>query len=358
MMLYVAKTAPMENVAATRAAAPVVFQAAMGLPQKELVTLPLDPIQAMPTYGAALAAFEALPSVRVLFDNGAGKSPTGQSTPGNPYPGFEQSFASLPAPGTVAKQWFLGPKGTLTDAISGSGTDSYVSDAHALPPTSYGKNTGTGGLWGNASQWEWNWKPNPAGTAVSYVTEPLMAATTVVGAGAVHLWVKSSTPDVDLMATVSEVSADGKNETFVQNGWIRASERQLSAPGTNNIFRQESSLLEPIPSFLKADAQRMPKNRFTEVVVPLYYQGHAYRAGTRIRITIAAPNGTQPIWSFPLTEPKGKGNVSIAFSRSMPSYVVLPVVPGVAVPTAQPACPSLRNEPCRAYVPLVNRSGS
>jgi hypothetical protein len=39
----------------------------------------------------------------------------------------------------------------------------------------------------------------------------------------------------------------------------------------------------------------------------------------------------------------------------MPSYVVLPVVPGVTVPTAQPACPSLRNEPCRPYVALVNR---
>jgi predicted acyl esterase len=262
----------------------------------------------------------------------------------------------MPVPGTTAKQWYLGPKGTLTDDLTASGTDSYVSDANALPPTDYGKNTGTGGLWGNASQWEWNWKPNPTGTAVSYVTEPLKADTTVVGAGAVHLWVKSSTPDVDLLATVSEVSADGKNETFVQNGWLRASERALSSEGDNwNIFRQGSTLLEPVPTFLAKDVQRMPKNRFTEVVVPLYYQGHAYRKGTRIRVTIAAPNGTQPIWSFPLTEPKGKGNVSIAYSRSMPSFLVLPVVPGVEVPTAPPACPSLRNEPCRPYVALVNR---
>jgi hypothetical protein len=32
------------------------------------------------------------------------------------------------------------------------------------------------------------------------------------------------------------------------------------------------------------------------------------------------------------------------------------VVPGVNVPTALPPCPSLRNEPCRPYVPLVNRT--
>jgi predicted acyl esterase len=352
LSLYVAGQAPMENAAVTRAAAPVVFQAAMGLPQQEFVTLPVDPIQAMPTYDAALAAFEKLPSVRVLFDNGAGKSPTGQATPGNPYPGFEQSFAQFPVPGTSARQWFFGPKGTLTEQVGGKGVDSYTSDAKALPPNNFGKNTGGGGLWGNASQWQWNWKQNPAGTAVSYVTDPLKASTTVIGAGAVHLWVKSSTPDVDLQATISEVSADG-HETFVQNGWIRASERKLST-GPDNIFKQQSTLLEPVPSFLAADARPMPKNEFVQVVVPLYYQGHAYRAGTRIRVTIAAPNGTQPIWSFPLTEPKGKGQVAIAFSPQLPSSLVLPVVAGVAVPTAQPPCPSLRNEPCRAYVPIVN----
>jgi predicted acyl esterase len=354
LSLYVAHQAPMVNAAVTAAAAPVIYQGAMGLPQNDIVTMPPDPIQTMPTYDAALAAFEKLPSVRVLFDNGAGKSPTGQATPGNPYPGFEQSFPDFPVPATTARQWFLGPKGTLTDEAGGRGVDAYTADAKALPATSYGKNTGGGGLWGNASQWEWNWKPNPAGTAVAYVTEPLKAATTVIGAGAVHLWVKSSTPDVDLLATVSEVSADG-HETFVQNGWIRASERKLSCCA-NNIFKQQSTLLQPVPTFLAADAQPMPKNQFAEVVVPLYYQGHAYRAGTRIRVTIAAPNGTQPIWSFPLTEPKGKGRVSIAFSPTMPSSLVLPVVPGVAVPTAQPACPSLRNEPCRTYAPLVNAS--
>ena len=92
------------------------------------------------------------------------------------------------------------------------------------------------------------------------------------------------------------------------------------------------------------------------VVIPLYYEGHAYRAGTRIRVTIAAPNGTQPIWSFNGTQPAGTGTVAIAYSPTMPSSLVLPVVPGVAVPTAQPACPSLRNNPCRPYVPLVNQT--
>ena len=112
---------------------------------------------------------------------------------------------------------------------------------------------------------------------------------------------ESSTPDVDLQATISEVRPDG-NETFVQNGWIRASERKLSTD-SNNMFKRPSTALEPIPTFTAADAAPMPAGQFVKVVVPLYYQGHAYRAGSRIRVTIAAPNGTQPIWSFGQTQP-------------------------------------------------------
>jgi predicted acyl esterase len=188
---------------------------------------------------------------------------------------------------------------------------------------------------------------------VSYVSAPLTADTTAIGGGAVHLWVKSSTPDVDLQATVSEVRPDG-NETFVQNGWIRASERKLATTSTN-MFKQKPTLLQPIPTFLASDVQPMPANEYVPVVIPLYFQGHAYRVGSRIRVTIAAPNGTQPIWSFSHTQPAGTtATEAIAFSSSMPSSLILPIVPGVSVPTGRPACPSLRNEPCRSYQAFVN----
>src|SRR3954447_22608122 len=67
--LYVAKQAPITNAATYRAGGPVIYQEGMGGPGQ---TFPPDPTQNEPTYDAALAAFEQLPSIRVLFDNGAG----------------------------------------------------------------------------------------------------------------------------------------------------------------------------------------------------------------------------------------------------------------------------------------------
>jgi predicted acyl esterase len=354
LQLFVAHKAPIEHAAINAAVAPPFYQQGYGVPANDIDTFPPDPIQTIPTYSDALAAFEALPPIRVLFDNGAGKKPTGEQTPGDPYPGFEQSFSSFPIPGTTARSWYLGPNGALNaKPPKREGINWYTSNAKALPLTDYRGYVETGDLWGNASQWHWDWRQNPSGTAVSYVSSPLAGNTTVIGAGAVHVWIKSSKPDVDLQATISEVRPDG-NETFVQNGWMRASERKLST-GANNLFKQPSTLLAPIPSELSSDVRSVPKNRFVEVVIPLYYEGHVYRAGSRIRVTIAAPNGSQPVWSFSQTKPSGTAKVSIAFSRRMPSSLTLPVVPGVSVPTPLPPCPSLRNEPCRAYVAIANQ---
>jgi uncharacterized protein len=355
--LFVARENPSLHRALMDIEAPAIYHVALGLPEGDEVRLPPDPIQEQPAYANALQAFEALPAVRVLFDNGAGPAPDNSTTAGNPYPAFEQSFPEFPIPGTTADTLYLGPSGTLNELpAAAEGVDSYTSNASATPLTDYSTKTGPGGLWGDASQWEWNWVQPPAGSAVSFVSAPLSANTTAIGAGAVNLWVESSTPDVDLQATVSEVRPDS-NETFVQNGWIRASERKL-ATTAENMFKQPSTPLEPIPTFLASDVQPVPSTEFVPVTIPLYFQGHAYRAGSRIRVTIAAPNGAQPVWSFSQTQPEGgTAKVSIAFGPGMPANLTLPVVSGVSVSTGLPPCPSLRNEPCRPYVAFVN-SGS
>ena len=337
--LYVAHRAP-HLPAAVATSAPLLYSAFMGITG---VTLPADPIQAQPTYQAALAAFQALPPVRVLFDNGAGSA-----TPGVPDATFEDSFAQFPIAGTQAQSWYLGAGGTLTSTPpAAAGGDAFTWDPAALPATDFTGNTagGPGGLWSATPSY--HWEQNPAGTALSYLTAPLASNTVVIGGGSLQAWIKASVPSVDLQVTVSEVRPDG-NETFVQDGWLRTSERKLG-PG--------STLLDPLPTYRQADVSPLPTGVWTQVTVPLYDEGHVYRAGSRIRVTISAPGDAQPIWAFAQTQPAaGTATVQLASSPSMPSRLTLPVVPGIAVATPLPPCPSLRGEPCRPYAPLTDRS--
>ena len=226
---------------------------------------------------------------------------------GPPGPRLRALVVELPDPGHHRAILVHGPgRRARRRAPAQSGADTFTWNAKARPPTNFTGNTaaGEGGLWTATPPYQWT--QNPPGSAASFVTTPLSANTTVVGAGAVKVWVRSSAPNVDLQATISEVRPDGK-ETFVQGGWVRGNMRKLDAA--------KSTPLEPVLSLRAADVAPMPSNRFVEVTIPLYYQGHVYRAGSRIRVTVSAPNGDQPIWAFGEADPRGTATVAIARSR-------------------------------------------
>ena len=72
----------------------------------------------------------------------------------------------------------------------------------------------------------------------------------IAGPSSLDLQLKSSAKDTDLQVTLSEVRPDG-NETYVQNGWLRASHRKLDAA--------RSTALDPVPTHLKGDAAPLPR---------------------------------------------------------------------------------------------------
>jgi predicted acyl esterase len=353
LQIYVAREAPSNptKLPLVLASWPAVMQAIFGIDgpgppgTPPVATLPPDPIQQEPDLAAAQSAFEALPPIRVMFDNGAGNANAGW-----PYPGFERSYPSFPIPGTQARSWYLSPGGALADQPPSSGAaDAFTWDAHARPLTDFTGDTGSGdnGLWTATPPYDWS--QDPAGRAVAYATAPLTDDTAVVGAGALNVWVRSSSPNVDLQATISEVRPDGK-ETFVQGGWVRTKARKLD--------EAKSTPLEPVLSLRQEDFSPMPSDHFVPVTIPLYYEGHMYRAGSRIRVRISAPNGDQPIWSFGETDPAGQADVAIGYGPETPSRLLLPLVPGDPAPTALPPCPGLRGEPCRDYQAFQNAAAS
>ena len=265
---------------AVKALAPTLYATALGV---NGVTLPDDPIQHEPTYAAALAAFQRLPPVRVLFDNGAGSA-----TPGSPVPGFEHSFSRFPVPGTQARSWYLGPVGHPGRRPAGQARPGVVQmDDKARPGHRLLRQHRRRRPVGGHPELQLAAEPAPAPRCRS--CRRRCSATRWCSAPA-RCSAGSRRPrrDVDLQATISEVRPDGK-ETFVQNGWLRASERKLDP--------RQSTLLGPVPTFRARDVRAAAQGPLTQVTVPLYYEGHAYRAGSRIRVTISAPERHQPIWA-------------------------------------------------------------
>ncbi len=328
--LYVAKRVP--SLAGARAVAGVLVPQLYGIDD---VVIPDDRFTGM-TYEDSLAAFEAEPPIRVLFEQG-----TGGTQPGAPYPGFIAGFSSWPVPEAVATSWYLADNGILATKPQATGTeDEYTADPDALPPSFY-EGGRSSDIW--RADTVYDWRPIPDNTGVGYTTEPLPQDTVIVGTGSVDLWIQSSADDTDLEVTISEVRPDG-TEMYIQSGWLRASHRALDAAESTDVL--------PVQSHLEADAEPLPAGEFTPVRIELYPFSYAFRAGSQIRITVDAPGNSRPVWAFDSIS-DGE-TVTIAHDEDHPSQVVLQVVPGVAVPPGYPACGSLRGQPCREYITAVN----
>ena len=148
----------------------------------------------------------------------------------------------------------------------------------------------------------------------------------------------------DQQVTISELRPDGQ-EMYVQSGWQRASLRALAPDATE---------LRPTKTFLEDDVEPLPAGEWTLVRVELMAFGHVFREGSQIRLIIDTPGASRTGWKFDLQDFPAGTTHSIAHSMMNPSSIVLPVVPGLQVPTEMPPCPSLRGQPCRAVEPFIN----
>src|SRR3954447_6416583 len=287
---------------------------------------------------AARATFERDPRVRLLMDNGAG--PAGPGSIGSTW---EVGFGSWPVREARATPWYLAPRGTLVfQAPAAAAPASYVADPAARPAQTL-PGDGAGDAW--KAQPPYDWAPVAARKGVGFATAPLASDVVVAGPSSLDVRLRSSAKDADLQVTLSEVRPDGR-ETYVQNGWLRASHRKLDA--------RRSTALDPVPTQLRHDARPLPKGRFTLVRVPILPVAHAFRAGSRIRVTITAPGGDRPRWRFRTIE-RGRTTDAVALGGAQASRLVLPVIAGAtANGTPLPPPTALRGEPDRAYVPASN----
>lgn len=280
---------------------------------------------------AAREEFRSDPRVRVVMDVGGG--PSG---PGALEAVWEMGFDAWPPRDVEATPYYLGSGGTLTTAEPGTAVeDSYTSDAGARPESSLPE----GDPWKAVPGYVWD--PVAEGAGLGYVSEPLPDDLVIAGPASLDVYLASSAADTDLQVTLSEVRPDG-DENYVQFGVLRASYRDLD---------ERSNDLEAIPTYLARDG--LTADEPTLVRIPIYPVAYAFRAGSRIRVTIQAPGGDRPRWLFDTNE-DGSTKNTIVSSPGLPSRLMLPVLPGRAAGGPLPACGALRGTPCRAYVAAAN----
>jgi predicted acyl esterase len=271
-------------------------------------SIPPDRFDPDADFAAQLTAYEAEPMLRARFDVGAGEAD------GAPFAAFAATATAWPPPLTTVTTWYLGPDGALTDAPAATGTpDTYRYDPEAFPRT-LATVRDTSGARSVASAPQFRWKELPKGKALAYDSDPLARDTVMLGTGSVDLFLSSTAPAVDLEVTISEIRPDGQ-ETYVQSGWMRAAE--------------------------------LPAGRSSLVRVPLEPFGHAFRAGSRVRIVVQPPGGNRPEWAFDAITYDHAVTNRVGISGTRASKVTLPVVPGIDVSTPLPACGTLRGQPCR-----------
>jgi uncharacterized protein len=161
----------------------------------------------------------------------------------------------------------------------------------------------------------------------------------LLGSASADLWISSTAPDTDLEVMLTELRPDGK-EVFVQKGWLRASHRL-----EDSRFSRE---LRPFQSHKLGDSAPLIAGHPTLARVEIFPFGHVFRAGSKLRMSIQAPNILPDLWGFAAL-PAPAVN-TIYTSGFYPSSIALPRIAGRSAPTAYPAC-TLRNQPCRPIAP-------
>ncbi len=327
--LYVKKAVPTIDTA-VRTLSPQLFKEIF----KAELSMPPDRFGGYATHAEALAAYEAEPEVRVIFENGGG-------TPvGAPTGTFEQTFNSWPPPATPLRLYF-DKSGALVPAAP---ADAFAASSFALDPAAGDRGileSGTA-LWDPLPQYAW--PTLSSGKAVAFESAALTEDQVMIGTASVDLFIRSNVDDADIEVNLSEVRPDGK-EMYIQSGWLRASHRKLAAG---------SAELWPEHSYALSDSAPLKPGTWEEVRVGIPAFSHIFRNGSRIRISIDTPGDSRAEWRFELKKFPGAANYDVGHDMSRPSSIALPVVSGVTVSSPLPPCPSLRAQQCRDYMTLAN----
>lgn len=275
------------------------------------------------TFEEALARFEAEDDVIVNWEVDRSRRAAWTST-----------FDTWPPSQLQADRLYATADGGLTpSAPTAPGAVSYA----YVPEVGSQERGGYDILGEPAASWD---DTPPAGTSASFTTAPLTEDKVVLGSASLDLFLSSTAPDTDLEVTLSEVRPDGK-EVFVQQGWLRASHAALN--------EELSTPTRPFQTHEIGDVRPLVPGTPTALRVEVFPFGHVFRAGSQIRITVAAPHVQPDLWGFTALPVPAQNTIHTGGATA--SSLVLPLMAAEQAQAPLPACGDiheLRNQPCRA----------
>ena len=276
--------------------------------------------------------FEARPRVRLLLE-----LPTGSNEGANVGARWDVSAPTFPVPGSTASTWYFGAGGTLaSSAAADPSSASYRPDVAS-------RRHDPGPALVDAPE-PFTWTPLASDASVGFVSQPLASDVVAVGPAAASVALSSTAADTDLAVTVTEVRPDGQ-EMLVGSGVQRASRRHLDAAAstsTRPVFTFDR--IEPLTGGAAVDV----------VPVQIMPMAHVFRAGSRIRVTVAGVNGDRERWTFESVDPLDRSTTdTVHLGGSTPSSISFTVAPLGPAPATPLPCPAA-GKPCRPWVPADN----
>lgn len=315
--IYVANRTP-EPKLLVQLAGPVIFgEGSASVPWPRSLGAPL---------WRARAEFESRPRVRLLLE-----MPQGAYSGRQPGARWDTTTSAFPAPGSVERTWFAGADGTLADQPDGSSTEQFRPDPSARREVRSGAEPGST-----------VWEPVADGEGLGFLSAPLTEDLVVLGPAAASVALESTASDTDLGLTLGEVRPDG-TEIRVGTGVQRSSMRSVD-PVRTSPTRPAFTFDRPAPL-----AQGVNQ-------VPVQFQpvAHVFRAGSRIRLTIAGVGGDHRAWRFDSIDPTDGSTLNtVHLGGAAPTSLTLTVAPLSGYPREQLPCPSA-GKPCRTFTPLAN----
>ena len=326
---YVSERIPEVNVL-VRAFASAEFGNPFGMTD---ATLPADRFTQYESFPEALAAYQAEPTVRVLFENGAGTDIVGE-----PVARYEATYDSWPPAEALPVEWYLGDASLNPESGPETSIDQWAFDAAASDVNFFGPS----GYQTMSLMWDIEWSRFSEGNLVSYMTPAFPEAKVISGPGIVDLWVRSPVDDVMIQATLTEIRPDGK-EVYIQGGWTRMGHFTEDGPDLRLRTDYSQDQFQPV---------KIGEWELAKVQIPSF--AHAFRAGSQLRLSISSPGRDHGTWQFETPVYASNPTFELAHGEEWPSSLRLMTLPNIEIPDTYPDCWALRGQPCRDYQPVEN----